>query len=422
MRFILRTLLLLSLPLLAVAALVWFGLEPAPRIMPSQALSHRDVERARQIIARHDPRRLETGARNTLTLGEQDLNLAANYLIKTYGEGGARIRLQPDRLRLQASIRLPDNPINPYLNLTLAVEETGGDANIRSLRIGRVPVPGRLAELVLAEMAQHLLRTEDQQLFRDVIKELSLSDGRLRITYEWSPELISELKSRLISPQDNERIRSYYGRLSEISRQPGLKRRLSVMAFLRPLFAHARARSVNGDPVAENRAAILVLAAYVRPGSFSTLMPKTSDLPMPRRRTLTLERRKDFAEHFLISAALAAAGDATLSDAVGLYKEIADSKGRSGFSFTDLAADRAGTRFGEITTASARQARRAQQLLAGPAVESDIIPKVRDLPEHMNEREFKRRFGHIGSPGFRKLKQKIERRIAACRLYRDGYK
>ena len=45
--------------------------------------------------------------------------------------------------------------------------------------------------------------------------------------------------------------------------------------------------------------------------------------------------RKDFAQHFLASAALAARGDSTLSNAVGLFKEISDTDRGSGFSFTD---------------------------------------------------------------------------------------
>ena len=46
-----------------------------------------------------------------------------------------------------------------------------------------------------------------------------------------------------------------------------------------------------------------------------------------------------------------------LSDVIGLYKEIEDSRGGSGFSFNDIAADRAGTRFGEKAVASEDSAR-----------------------------------------------------------------
>jgi len=312
-----------------------------------------------------------------LILEEKDLNLAANYLLKNIGTGGVQIELTPGRFNLQASIALPKNPIKPYLNLALTIDEKHGNANIVELHVGQISVPGRLAELIFFELIQNIFPSEDQRLFKDVIKDLSLSTGKLQITYEWKPELISEVKSRLISPQDKERIRSYYRKLAEITRQPELKKRPSAIQLMKPLFMHAQSRSKNGNPIIENRAALIVLAAYVVPGEFSTLMPKTSDLPMPRRFTLTLNQRKDFAEHFLLSAAIAATGDAILADAVGLYKEVADSKGKSGFSFTDLAADRAGTRFGETATASFGHAHKIQQLFSEGVKEGDFMPKVR---------------------------------------------
>ncbi len=420
MRRLFFSLLLLSLLPLGLGLLVWFGLEPMPRIEAADTLTHRDIERARRIIAQNNPYRLRAGALHILNLSEKDLTLAANYLIKNTGSGGAVIKLLPGQLKLQASIQLPQNPVNNYINLQLTVAETQGKTTVSELHVGRVSIPGRLADFVLVEIMQYLFHSEDRQLIKETIKKLSFSNGTMQVVYRWKPELIAKVKSHLISPQDRARIRSYYSKMAELTRQPGLKHRSSVMYIMRPLFAYAQRRSKNGDPVAENRAALTVLAAYVMPRGFNVLMPKTSDLPLPRRFVLTLDRRKDFVEHFVGSAALAATGDAKLADAVGLYKEVIDSKGRSGFSFTDLAADRAGTRFGEIATLSADHARRVQRLLARGAAEEDLMPKVRDLPENMTEKEFKQRFGEIGSPAFNKLKQQIEQRIAACRLYREA--
>jgi hypothetical protein len=133
-------------------------------------------------------------------------------------------------------------------------------------------------------------------------------------------------------------------------------------------------------------------------------------------RPLTLQGRTDFAQHFLISAGIAAAGGSRLADAVGLLKEIEDSRGGSGFSFTDLAADRAGVRFAETATGSG--ASTVQDLIADGADESVFMPEARDLPEFMPEREFVRRFGGVGAPGYQRIADKIERRIAALDIHR----
>jgi hypothetical protein len=106
-----------------------------------------------------------------------------------------------------------------------------------------------------------------------------------------------------------------------------------------------------------------------------------------------------------------------LADAAGLFKEVHDSRHGSGFSFADLAADRAGTRFGEEATRSAASARELQKLLASGVMESDIMPRSRDLPENMSAEQFKRRYGEIGSRDYNRVAEEIERRIAACSIY-----
>jgi len=116
-----------------------------------------------------------------------------------------------------------------------------------------------------------------------------------------------------------------------------------------------------------------------------------------------------------VSAAISALAGTALADAVGLYKEIEDSRGGSGFSFNDMAADRAGTRFGELAVAVAG-ATTLQARVAAGLRESDILPATADLPEFMPEAEFKARFGGVDGPGYRTMMETIERRVAALPL------
>lgn len=51
---------------------------------------------------------------------------------------------------------------------------------------------------------------------------------------------------------------------------------------------------------------------------------------------------------------LAAYAGTPLADVVGLFKEMEDSRGGSGLSFNDIAADRAGTRMGELAVSQQR--------------------------------------------------------------------
>ena len=122
----------------------------------------------------------------------------------------------------------------------------------------------------------------------------------------------------------------------------------------------------------------------------------------------------DLAQHFAISAALAAWAGEPLANTIGLDKEVDDARGGSGFSFADLAADRAGTRFGELAV---RQPARLAAALAGGLGSEAIMPATDGLPEPMQADAFRRRFGHVGSAAYQQVVDDIEQRIAALALF-----
>ncbi|MDO9238672.1 MAG: hypothetical protein Q7U30_01550 [Methylicorpusculum sp.] len=187
---------------------------------------------------------------------------------------------------------------------------------------------------------------------------------------------------------------------------------------MQPLFSEAKERSQNGEAVKENRAVILVLAFYANQKNLSKLISQSKTWSRPNWRSVKLQNREDLTKHYLVSALLAAYAGTPLADAVGLYKEIEDSKGGSGFSFIDIAADRAGTLMGELAVAGEQQARQVQSLLATGA-ESDIMPKTSDLPEFISEAEFMRRYGGTQGKAYQQMMNEIERRILALPVNRS---
>ena len=106
-----------------------------------------------------------------------------------------------------------------------------------------------------------------------------------------------------------------------------------------------------------------------------------------------------------------------VSIAVGEEKELSDAQGGSGFSFIDLAADKAGTRFGEMATSSPENARKLQKKLSEIRDYTDFMPDPSDLPEHMDNAEFKQRFESVNSLTYQELSKKIDQSIGATPLY-----
>jgi hypothetical protein len=149
------------------------------------------------------------------------------------------------------------------------------------------------------------------------------------------------------------------------------------------------------------------------------LLSRRGAVNLERRSGIRLAGRGDFSQHFALSAFIAATGGEGLSDMAGLYKEIKDSQGGSGFSFTDLAADRAGSRLGETSTRSKAFAKEIQHRLAGTRNSALFFPAVKDLPEFMNQAEFQRRFGGVDEPAYQAMMEKIEGRIEGLAVYAD---
>jgi hypothetical protein len=273
-----------------------------------------------------------------------------------------------------------------------------------------------LGDWLLREGVRRFVATDRGGLAADVVKGVSVGDKRLTVTYQWSDSLAERARAVLVAPDDQARFRLYHDRLIDVvARTPN---KVSLATLMQPLFLLAVDRGATGDIVRELRAAIIVLAFYANGKGLGEIVAAAKSWPQPARRSVTLAGRDDFPKHFLISAAIAAQAGTPLADAIGVYKEIDDSRGGSGFSFNDIGADRAGTRFGETASRSPERARKLARSVAAGVKESDFMPDVSDLPEFMQEAEFKRRYGGVGGAGYNKMMATIEARIAALPVLR----
>jgi hypothetical protein len=129
----------------------------------------------------------------------------------------------------------------------------------------------------------------------------------------------------------------------------------------------------------------------------------------------TLRGRGDWSRHHTVSAALAVLRNPLLSDTAGVVKEQLDTLDRgSGFSFGDLAADRAGARLAEVATRSERDAAAIQARLQRGFVVDDYFPPAADLPEDLSASLFRQQYGDIGDSRYRLQLAAIDARLDQC--------
>lgn len=406
------TTLLLALPL-ALLTLLFLAVEDHPRVDRQVILTPEHVERAKQIVDAHRYW-VRPGMLASARVMSADADLAANYLASRFGKGSAQVALADRNAVLRLSFPLNGSPLNGYLNLEATLVETTDLPRLQSVRIGKLSLPDTLTNMLVPQLVRWLRYSPEYRAGLDALRLVKMSPDELSIFYRWEGGLSDEVRASVVDKDERERLLHYQSLLAANSRQYGAT--VSLAEVLPPLVRLASKRSVNRSILAENRALILVTTFYVLGISLERILPEAAGWPRPARQTVTIDGRDDFAKHFMVSASIAAYADTALSDAIGLYKEVEDSRSGSGFSFNDIAADRAGTKFGEKAVASESSAQQLQRRVASGLKDSDLMPAWSDLPEFMSEAEFKHRFGGIDAPAYRGMMQKIEQRVAALRV------
>ena len=396
------------------------ALQTKPLLPSPQALSAADIQRAKSFLQRNDPRLNPGPQLRQLTVGQGDLNLLLGHLTLRWPRLAADLQVQPGAATLRASKALADTGIGAgiWLNVEARLRPGPRLPVVESLRIGRLPVPAVLVNWAVQRAKLRLQDGAEAQLASALIAQISFGPQQLRLAYRWQADSLDQALATLWPAAEQQRMSAYQTRLAAVAGayKPGAA--VSLAELLPPLFALARERTAHGNPAAdENRAAVLTIALHANHRSWAKLMPAARAWPAARPLTVTLAGREDFPLHFLISAVIAIEGGGPLADAIGVDKELADARSGSGFSFNDIAADRAGTRFGLLTIQSPL---RLQAAMVAGLQERDFMPHVADLPEFMHEGDFARRYGGVGAPGYLAMMKEIEDRLDGLAVFRSS--
>lgn len=418
-----RILLVLFLVVLLVipALVIIAAIESQPLVQPAGQLAHRDIERIRQLLRQHDPRHLRKQEVRTLSLTERDLNLLLQYAAPRNLALGSQAALRPGDLQARMTLKLPDNPLGDYLNISTALSTDDGGVHIDRLSVGRLALPGWLLEPLLQQKHRLMLKhSDDYRLALESIDSIRFQEDRLVVVYQLDPELVDRLRQRskqyLFPEADARRLLVYHEELARIAGQSASSHQ-SLAGVMPPLFQLASTRTAEGGkPQDENRALLLALALHALGMDIRRFIDAPREPPHIKLR-LTLLDRHDLVQHYLASAALTVSAGSGLAGAIGVFKELDDSRRGTGFSFPDLLADRAGIRLAEMASATGRQARLLQQRMSGPLSEADFMPDIDDLPEGIMELEFRHRYRDLDSQAYRLVEDEIERRLSRCSLY-----
>jgi len=400
---------LLLLCLVLIVSL-WFISSPTYTPASQWNLSNSDIHRAKNILSAHQQ---SQGENIKLILTERDLNIAIAYLLTSYVSNQSSIQIQAQSIHFL--IHFPFSPILYFqrginLSFELYFPDTA-TVKIRELHLGKLSIPDNYAEFLLdfiikLSPLQHYLELITQNL-----NTIYLDANQLHINYYLPKSALGHLRNLLLPNVNLDVLNLYQQRLSNSLQQHNPNWLLSIHEILQPLFALAQERSIQGNPIEENRFAILIANNYINQSRHFTYQNAIALLPV------YAYKRQDIAQHFMGSAALAISSNQNLAQMISVEKEVNDAKKQSGFSFVDLAANKAGIHFGSVATASAKKARLLQKKMGLTTHYRDFIPTIKDLPENLSTADFKNQYQSIYSPEYQYMLQKIDQRIANSSIY-----
>lgn len=123
--------------------------------------------------------------------------------------------------------------------------------------------------------------------------------------------------------------------------------------------------------------------------------------------TPTLGGRRDLAKHFAVSVALAVQLSPATAETLGIFKELRDAQGGTGFSFIDLQADLAGVAFARHV----QQGRPSLETLAASFALTDFVPPPHGLQEGLAWQAFTAAYGSVQDDRFLHEVARIRERI-----------
>ncbi len=375
--------------------------------LPQWQLNNSDIQRAQNIL--YATQQANTDAIN-LTLTEHDLNIASSYLLNRYANSRSHIQINPDFIYFRLIFTLANNLFGRYVDIRFQLHiSPDSHPHIKNLKIGKIAIADRYAGFLIAKAIAYTRLNQYLTLFKQHLKEIHLENKQLQFKYQLPNSARSRIQQLLSPSIDADALAQYQAKLETTISRHNTVWLLSLANLLQPLFELAQQRSTTGNAIAENRLVIFVVNNYVNHYQHTTATQQYYPA--------YLYRRTDMAQHFMLSASLSALGNSHLAQIIGQEKELNDAKKGNGFSFIDLAADRAGVYFGKYATANLEQALKIQKKMATIKNYQAFMPRVSDLPEKLDIINFTTQYQSIYSPKYQAILKEIDRRIAASEIY-----
>lgn len=431
-RFFIRLIIFLFIVGVGLGVLAGVGIDDAPLLKPSAELNQRQLTQIEHFIRANDPQEISDGKHVKTRISQSEIRLLISYILQrlevnipgfAQRRATGLVSLAEGKAKIQLSSGLPEWGSEKYINVTAVFESSNADdvydAQLKTLRIGKIVVPALITKLIGKKIHAYLKdNVEAYDLISHSIKSIHIEERKLTLNYVYDKQQVEriqhDLTSRVIAENLKQALIAQSNQLAFSSQR--LEMQPSINELFKPMFELAQERSRINDPIIENKAVFIVLAAYVLNKNITSYFDPDKQYQI-KYLSLYLHKRPDLGRHFLVSAAIASIADSTLAKTIGLQKEVSDSSSGSGFSFVDLAADYAGIRLANFAIANELQARQVQYYLSAVKQESEYMPSIEKLAEGIYRTDLNS--GFKSSEQYKEMEALIIERIQLLMVYQQ---
>lgn len=400
---------------------IFFAIEHSPAVVDVKTMNIDDAVRTRSFVRKAVRILLKNNDRPVaISATEDDLNGIFAIAHRSSKRIAGRTVISPQELNTSATITIPHTPWGDYINVHLKLLPSESGVHFEQVSLGRISLPDAVTRFITGLGLDLAFGFGEGRELLEAVDFVALTDSQVDVHLKAIPQmnqLIKKMKGRLGAFRDEARVmgdpdlvRDYYRHIMAISEQTSREESVSLGFYIGRLFEIAR--NQEGDAALENRAAILALGIYFGSWRVEQMIGPVRTKEMLRHHRLTshvgLSGRRDLRLHFILSAALEIASESGVTHAAGEFKELLDAEeGGSGFSFVDLAADRAGVRFAEMATDPAT-AEKIQHHLSVNYSEDQFFPEIKNLPEGLSKKVFEDHFGDLESERYSALVRDVD--------------
>ncbi len=429
---LLKTLAVLVLS--APVVLLLIGIQATALVAPSSNLTANELSKVQNLLVANAPSSAFNTTEQEIELTQEELNLLLRYGLNSSSrtqKWSASLTLAPSEVMFISTIGVKFSPIPLFLNIRGTLVQQGNLLNLNQLSVGLIELPQSVIQLLEARLASDIdnssFALSDVFGLLDNVKSLDIDENRAKMILLWDPLLMSQLADQtrqlFVSNADRKKVAHYYEFLNQISSTTPLDiEAVSLNAFLTPLFQEARAESLaTGDYITENRAAFQALGAFVNEEEIAQLIGTdlAQDLRPRHNIEVRLHRRQDLAKHLTAIASIASSAGADFASMVSTTKEAYDARYRSGFSFSDLAANTVGVQLASIGTLNQDSAKRLQIRLAEVKDEAEYMPLFGSNRDGLSEVDFNDLYIDRNSNEYLRRLEEIENLVNAASVFVD---